>query len=238
MASNLLSFHVFHVGTQDPVVREHVNSIRRQYPASRIVYITDSTSVPPETTAIDSVSRYEFKSSSIMHSRLFAYAAEPIIGPTFFLDTDILVNKPLPIKLFSALSGSTAVCRREYNNDAPFNSRFRGIDFSRFEGMSVGNVFPYLACCTYSESSDIWHRCLQTMENLDECFYQWYGDQEALKLVQEELARASQPFKELPESLFAALPTDPNSPQAYFIHYKGQFKDRLRHMIDSGYVIE
>jgi hypothetical protein len=234
MVPEALSFHVFHIGDQDPIVREHLNSLRRHYPSSRIVYLTDTISDLPETRAIDIVSRRRADSSSIMYSRVAFYASEPVVGPTFFLDTDMLVNKPISDDIFHVLAGNTAVCKRQYNNNALFNCAFRGIDFTRFQGMSVGDVFPYLACCTYTETSELWQMCLETMKSLDECFFKWYGDQECLKLVQEKLVQESRPFKALPESLFAALPNHSTAEQAYFIHYKGNHKDRLRDMIDAG----
>jgi hypothetical protein len=238
MISGKLSFHVFHIGGKDPVVREHLNSLRRHYPSSRIIYLTDSISELQDTDVIDSISRFDSGTSSIMYTRIAAYSAEPVSGPTFFLDTDILVNKTMPSTLLSALAGSIAVCKRQYNCDAPFNPAFRGIDFSRYSGMSLGSVFPYLACCTYSETTEVWQRCLRIMEDLDDCFYKWYGDQECLKILLRQLASNSTHYKELPESLFAALPTHASASNAYFIHYKGEHKATLRSMIESGFLIE
>ena len=64
---------------------------------------------------------------------------------------------------------------------ALFNTRFKGLDLSKYDGKTLDEVYPVLATFAYSEGNKIWIRCLERFHALDRVFYQWYGDQEVLR---------------------------------------------------------
>lgn len=79
-------------------------ALKLTYRASRIVFLTDkdtSCDLPA-----DEVIRYHFSSSSIMLSRIEAYAYYHTVGGCIYLDTDMLPSLPMT----NTFLGSLRVC--------------------------------------------------------------------------------------------------------------------------------
>jgi hypothetical protein len=188
-------------------------SIRRHNPGTRILQISDTTS--PGLEEVDEVIRHPRTHANVMLFRMQCFAQLPTDQPTWFLDTDMICHRPL------AVDGApqVAVCLREFNRKQIFNHRFNGMDLSEHAGRTLGAVYPYVGCATRLHQTDFWARCLRNMEALPPKFFNWYGDQEALRNIVESGAYE---VHHLPESLYACLPEhEGKGPAPYISHYKG-----------------
>ncbi len=99
------------------------------------------------------------------------------------------------------------------------NTSFKGMDLAEYEGKTLGEVYPIIACFTVTRSPRFWQECLANLMQLDGKFHYWYGDQEAMRNV----VRTDRfKVRYLPESKVACLPeyADPaNLPLG--LHFKG-----------------
>jgi hypothetical protein len=206
-----------HTGDQIQLPTLMVRSFRRHNPDFRIVQVADPHS--PAIAGVDEVARRAMTDRNIMLFRMRCFAALAVEGPTWFLDTDMLCNRPLRLE---EPDTGVAVCLREFGKDAIFNHRFGGMDMDEYAGRTLGSIYPYVGCATYLNGSDFWADCLRDMEGLDPKFFNWYGDQEAIRNVVESGRRV---VGRLRESLYACLP-EHAAPSAdpYIFHYKGQRK--------------
>jgi hypothetical protein len=129
----------------------------------------------------------------------------------------MICNRPLEIE--GGGTPQVAVCVREFDPDAVFNHRFRGMDLKEYAGRTLGSLYPYVGCATYLDRSRFWIDCLADMEALDPKFFNWYGDQEAIRNV---VNSGRHHVAELPESRYACLP-ERETPELrpYVNHYKG-----------------
>lgn len=205
-----------HIGPDVQLPTLMVRSIRRHNPLARIVQVADPGS--PQVEGVDAVARQPMADRNVMLFRMRCFAALETSGPAWFLDTDMLCNRPLAVEG----APTVALCRREFDREAIFNHRFGGMDLSEYAGRTLGSLYPYVGCATYLDGSCFWADCLTEMEALDPKFFNWYGDQEAIR----NLARSGRyEVAALPESLYACLPEHETSGVAPYInHYKGQRK--------------
>ena len=93
------------------------------------------------------------------------------------------------------------------------------MDLSEYKNMTLGDVYPFLGCFTVTKSSDFWKEAFNIQKSLDKKFHYWYGDQEALKIIQ---AKNMFNIDTVQESIFACLPEqidELNLPN--IIHFKG-----------------
>jgi len=212
-----LTFCVFHIGDTRGYVTSHVASLKSFYPTARVVFITDANScLPPE---VDECIRLTYPSESLMVSRIFAYQSFHATGPTFYLDCDMFPLMPMPDSLLAQFSGKTILCRRSFSRESTFNHLFGGHDYSIYKDMTLDQVFPILACFTYSESSSFWKEIMAIVSGLDPAFHSWYGDQEALKKW--AIGRSgSRDIGFVGEHLVACLPEYDTS-NSCFVHFKG-----------------
>lgn len=209
------AFVFFHVGEDLVQPSRLVESIHRSNPDSEVVMVTD-----PDTPKLQGVtSRIEIKGdrNKIMLMRLAGFAAAQAKRPAIYLDTDMVVKDKINVE--DILGDKDAVlCRRTFNRDAIFNHNLRGMDFREYEGMTLDQVYPYLACATVTRDWSPWGLMVKMMDFIDPKFQLWYGDQEALRLYAKV-----QNVGELDESEYACLPEFENSvmPTPKIIHYKG-----------------
>jgi hypothetical protein len=210
-----------HTGGQTELPTLMVRSFRRHNRGARIVQVSDLTS--PAIGDVDDVLRRATTDGNMMLFRMRCFAALPTEEPTWFLDTDMLCNRPLELEDKAA---RVAVCQREFGKQTIFNHRFRGMDMGEYEGRTLGSIYPYVGCATFVHRSGFWADCLADMEALDPKFFNWYGDQEAIRNVVESGRR---PVAMLPESLYACLPehAGQTSVAPYIFHYKGQRKPAM-----------
>jgi hypothetical protein len=192
-----------------------VRSIRAHNPGARIIQATDALS--PAVPGVDDVQRVAGDSRRIMTFRVLCFAKMDVSTPTWFLDTDMLCLAPLPV--IGEGGPVTGVCMREFDRHVIFNHAYGGLDFSRYEGMNFGTIYPFLACANFVSNGDFWQRCLDHFSKMPAQFHYWYGDQEAIKHV---VAEHGEGFIKLPESVYACLPEYENPQVASkLMHYKG-----------------
>lgn len=207
-----------HVGPDVQLPTIMARSFRRHNPDARIVQVTDLAS--PAIEGVDAVERRPAAHPNLMLFRMQLFAALPTTGPTWFLDTDMICNRPLMFE--GGGSPQVAVCVREFGCDAVFNHRFGPADFSEYAGRTFGELYPYVGCATLLENSGFWAECLTDYEALDPKFFHWYGDQEAIRNV---VRSGRFPVAALPESLYACLPEHERPGlQPVISHYKGRRK--------------
>jgi len=90
--------------------------------------------------------------------------------------------------------------------------------------MTLGEVYPYVACATVARDGRFWAECLNNLRTLAPKFHYWYGDQEAIRNV----IRAGQ-FKStlLPESLYGCLPAASPATPPRLMRFKGGHRKPL-----------
>lgn len=218
-----ITFCVFHVGDTKGYVSAHVASLRRFYPNARIVFLTDEISCIP--LGVDESFRFSFPSRSLMVSRIFAYQQFKSSGPTFYLDCDLFPVSVMPLALLEKFNSKNILCRRYFSKDAIFNHSFAGNDYSIYKGMTLDQVFPILACFTYSESNVIWREVMSIISGLNDSFHAWYGDQEALKKWAINNS-SSNNMAFVSEQVVACLP-EFDFTGSYFVHFKGESRKKL-----------
>ena len=207
-----------HIGNDVTLPTIMVRSVRRHNPGFRIVQVADPGS--PRIEGVDAVERQLMTDRNVMLFRMRCFAALKTAGPTWFLDTDMICNRPLVYE--GEAQPEVAVCVREFDRDVVFNHRFGGMDLSEYEGRTLGSLYPYVGCATLLNNSSFWVECLENMEALDPKFFNWYGDQEAIRNVVES---GRHRVAGLPESLYACLPEYETAAAPPVVsHYKGARK--------------
>lgn len=217
----MTTFVFMHVGA-DPVVAYLVLSIRMRMPSAQVVQCSDAAT--PAAPGVDRVFRHDGDARRLMTFRMEAFAALGLSAPAVYLDSDMLLLSPPPVD--ALLGGNDAVlCRRSSGRDEPFNTHLRGLDFSEYEGMTMDEVYPYLACFTVARDAGFWARCRDVLAALDPKFHLWYGDQEALRRVaQDPGVRCSA----VEERLSACLPEAAGGGnEPWLLHFKGERRKAL-----------
>lgn len=210
-----------HIGDDVVLPTIMVRSVRRQNPDVKIVQVADPRA--PEIAGVDQVARQPMTDSNIMLFRMRCFAALRTAGPTWYLDTDMICNRPLT---YEGLEGpTTAVCLREFDCNTIFNHNFNGMNLTEYAGRTLGSLYPYIGCATLLNDSRFWIDCLANMEALEPKFFNWYGDQEAIRNIAHS---GRYEIGHLRESIYACLP-ERESPEVPPIisHYKGVRKQLM-----------
>ncbi len=216
-------FVFFHVGDDVVLPKMLVDSIRWSNPDAKIIFCTDVNT--PEISHVDERIEVLGDRGHLMTYRLEAFSKCGIDGPAIYLDTDMLVIKP--IEPATLLAGAQiAMCRRSFNLEMPFNGSFRNLDFREYDKKPLGFVYPIVACCTVTSSSGVWGGVLERLLRLSPKFHSWYGDQEALKRLSEDDSNGRRGgVAYLPESIYGCLPEALSFlPNAAIVHFKGARK--------------
>lgn len=134
------------------------------------------------------------------------------------------------------------VCQRSFNRETVFNPKVERtetdpvtgristntLDFSEYAGKTLNSVFPILACFTVTLDSGWWAKLLPIIHQLPSKYLDWYGDQEALKILLKQ-PNHQERIGFLPERVVACLPEAlgavPTPPVA--IHFKGKSRKGL-----------
>ncbi len=216
-------FCFFHIGSDSSYPQMLVDSIRKFNVNPEIVYCTDHYS--PMINGVTRRLEFDGNPNEIMTFRLKSFANAEISDPAIYLDTDMLCMRPLePAKILG--DKELYICERSFNKNALFNSNFRGMNFSEYDQMELGEVYPYLACTTITKNSDVWMDLSELCNSLGEKFRIWYGDQEALKIIAKRKSDEQLGF--IPECTYACLPENINYVnQATFLHFKGPARKSL-----------
>jgi hypothetical protein len=215
-------FVFLHVGHDPTLPTLLVRSLRAQHPVAEIIQCTDLRTERVE--GVDMVSRQAGDTGNLMTFRLEGFAALGLRRPAFYLDTDMLCVRPLD--LASVMAGvDVAVCRREYHRDGIFNVHIHDLDLSEYDGRTLGEVYPYVACATASADDSFWLDCRQNLRRLHPKFHYWYGDQEAIRNIADS---GEYRVRYLPESVYGRLPDEPplGTPPC-LLHFKGEARKAL-----------
>jgi len=209
-----INFVFFHVGDVEQP-RLLVKSIRKFNPDSKIYFITDKV-----TENIDDVTetlRIECDRDNLMTSRLKAFSQLKLNAHAIYMDTDVLLVRPITLDLF--LDHDVYLCLRSHDKKRVINHQIRMLDLSEYKGKSIGDIYPYLACFTYTKNYLFWVDCLETLNSLDKKFHVWYGDQEALRIINDS---KKYDIGYLDESSICTLPDFSSiGDGSYSLHFKG-----------------
>ena len=211
------TFVFFHVGDDLTWPNKLVGSIKQTNSDAEIVMASDSGT--PNVEGVTRRVNVKGDRTHIMLLRLAGFAGAQVDKPAIYLDTDMIVKAKIdPAK---ELGSKTAMlCKRSFNNEAIFNHNLRGMDFSEYKGMTLGKVYPVLACATITRDWKPWAQMVAMMDYIHPKFKLWYGDQEALRLY---ATTEADEVGYINESEYACLPeyegllvTPPK-----IVHYKG-----------------
>jgi hypothetical protein len=98
------------------------------------------------------------------------------------------------------------------------------MDLSEYKGKTIGEVYPFVACFTYAANYKFWEECYKILINLNKKFHYWYGDQEALRIINDQKKFN---IGYLDESLICSPPEIINKNKVYSIHFKGLHRKKL-----------
>lgn len=203
------------------IVQILVGALRAVYQSEvDIIFLTDKNTECP--IGIDECIRYDFTSTSLMKSRIEAYASYEPIRPSIYLDSDILPSSKIDQPFLATLRGSYVFCKRYYGLNNPFNPNFRGVEYTKYSGQTAGEAYPILASFSYAENNKFWRQCLKEFSSLDQSFYKWYGDQEVIKIVTAKGIFNN--IKFVSEQIVSKLPEDKSNAKSFFLHFKGNRK--------------
>lgn len=211
------TFVFFHVGPNLTQPRRLVDSIRKVNPDAEIVMCSDQST--PFLTGISKRVHVKGDPKNIMQMRLDGFAAAKLDKPAIYLDTDMAVMEKIsPTQMLG--DRDVVMCRRSFQREALFNTNLRGMNFSEYQGKTLDQVYPYLACATVTRDYKPWEDMAMRLCMMDSKYAIWYGDQEALKSY-----AAENNIGTLDEKEYACLPefVDRNNPPK-IIHYKGNRK--------------
>lgn len=204
---------LFHVGDDVTQPARLIASIRRYMPTAKVIVCSDN-----KTPDMDCDIRFDHyvDRNHIMTERLRAFAELNLNEPALYVDSDMaFLQSVYPEDVLG--DDEVVICRRSFNRDATFNVEQRGLEFPEYQGMTLDEVYPYLACFTVTRSNQYWKELISIAESLDTKFHVWYGDQEAIRMYAERY-----PVKAVEERHYACLPeqaSQVNRPK--ILHYKG-----------------
>jgi len=211
------TFVFFHIGPNLTQPRRLVDSIRRTNPDAEIIMCSDQST--PFMLGISQRVHVKGDPKNIMQMRLDGFAAAKLNKPAIYLDTDMAVMEKIsPTQMLG--DHDVIMCRRSFQREALFNTNLRGMNFSEYQGKTLDQVYPYLACATVTRSYHAWEQMATILRYMDPKYAIWYGDQEALKSY-----AAANSIGTLDEKEYACLPefVDRSNPPK-IIHYKGNRK--------------
>ena len=220
-----INFVFFHIGdVTQPQLLTH--SIKKFNPDAKIFFVTDC--LTENIVGVTETFRFNFDRDNLMISRLKAFSLLELNEPSIYIDTDVLLVRPIPEKLFQG--NDIFLCNRSYGKDffvAQPNSPnlTKLLDLSEYKNKTFGEIYPFIACFTYASNYNFWSECYKTLLNLDEKFHYWYGDQEALRVLYE---RNFFNIGLLDEKIICTLPeySKPGD-GSYSIHFKGPKRKNL-----------
>lgn len=211
------AFVFLHVGADVGAPTLLVQSIRALHADAEVIQCSDRLS--PEIEGVDTVRRFDGDTTNLMTFRLQCFAGLERHLPALYVDTDMLCARPLnPAAILG--SHDVGVCKREFDGGDLLNTRFKGMDLCEYEGKTLGDVYPYIACATVTAGSAFWRECMANLTGLHPKFHFWYGDQEAIRNV---VNGGRFNTIALPESVYGCLPerqgSGPKAPR--LLHFKG-----------------
>jgi hypothetical protein len=209
-----INFVFFHVGNVEQP-RLLVKSIRKFNPDSKIYFITDK--VTENIDGVNETLRIECDRKNLMTSRLNAFSQLKLNENAIYMDTDVLLVRPITLDLF--LEHDVYLCLRSHGKKNILNHQIKMLDLSEYENKELGVIYPYIACFTYTRNYLFWEDCLEILNSLDKKFHVWYGDQEALRIINDS---KKYDIGYLDESSICNLPDFSSiGDGSYSLHFKG-----------------
>ena len=217
---NKFDFVFFHVGdTFHPTLL--TKSIKKFNPDSKIFYITDKKNKNIE--GVTNTIRIDCNSDDLMTSRLLGFSELKLNTPAIYIDSDVLITKNIPNELFN--QNEVYLCKRSFMIDSIINTSFKNMDLSEYKNKTLGEVYPFIACFTYATNYKFWEECYNILINLNKKFHYWYGDQEALRIINDQKKFN---IGYLNENLICSTPEMLNdTSKVYSIHFKGPDRKKL-----------
>jgi hypothetical protein len=217
------TFVFFHVGSDLAMPTAMVASVKKHNPGAEIIQVTDR-----ETPTVEGVTWAHPTTGDPAHLMLWrtqAFAALQLSQPALYMDTDMLVRKPIHPELLLG-EAIIAVCRRSFMRDAIFNVHQRGQDYSEYAGKTLDQIYPYLGCATITPDAGVWVKLAERYAALPDKFKAWYGDQEVLRDYVHSLSPLF--VRKLDEYRYACLPEHfAEFPSPVIAHYKGKRKAQM-----------
>lgn len=212
----------FHIGSDSWQPDILVRSIRLSDYDSEVIQVSDQSS--PSVKGIDYRHNVSGNNANLMSMRLLGFGDLKLKKPAIYLDTDMIVVRECnPIKILG--EKKICMCARSFNKGDIFNSSFREMNLAEYRGMTLNDVYPYIACSTVTESYAEWDTLAAILDELDPKFKVWYGDQESLKSYASQWP-SSVTF--MPESEFGCLPEHYKEISATrILHFKGERRKSL-----------
>ena len=217
---NKFDFVFFHIGdTFHPTLL--TKSIKKFNPDSKIFYITDKKNKNIE--GVTNTIRIDCNSDDLMTSRLLGFSELKLNTPAIYIDSDVLITKNIPNELFN--QNEVYLCKRSFMIDSIINTSFKNMDLSEYKNKTLGEVYPFIACFTYATNYKFWEECYNILINLNKKFHYWYGDQEALRIINDQKKFN---IGYLNENLICSTPEMLNeTSKVYSIHFKGPNRKKL-----------
>jgi hypothetical protein len=216
---NKFDFVFFHIGdTTSPKLL--TKSIKKFNPDSKIFYITDKKNA--NIDGVTNTIRIDCNPKELMTSRILGFSELKLNSPAIYIDTDVLIIKKIPNELFN--QKQIYLCKRSFLFDQKINTSFKNMDLSEYKNKTLGEVYPFVACFTYAANYKFWEECYKILINLNKKFHYWYGDQEALRIINDQKKFN---IDYLDESLICSPPEIINKNKVYSIHFKGLHRKKL-----------
>ena len=200
-------------------------SIKLHHPNSSVIQISDLNAKKIED--VDYIERKKFYYETIMYD--FIKAQRDIInkyGPTVFLDADMIVLKPIT-EFFSIENYEFSVTQRtEENKQLYFTPVLHKEKFPELIGKKFGDEMPFNAGIYFCKNSDTLKYMLSIFNKLKSNYYEWYGDQLALR----ELVKINKfKIKIFNDYIYNYTPNtvDEDLSDKKVLHFKGKTKKLL-----------
>ena len=139
------TFVFFHVGPDLTMPTAMVASIRHHNPGAEIIQVTDN--VTPTVSGVTWAHPTSGDPEFLMLWRTQAFAALQLAQPALYMDTDMLVRRPVHPEMLLG-DAVIAVTRRTFMREAIFNVHQRGQDYSEHANKTLDQVYPYIGCGT------------------------------------------------------------------------------------------
>lgn len=203
----------------DPTFELFVWSVKLTNPSLNIIQCSDLTT--KQINGTHHIHRISADPTNLMTFRLEAFSSLGLNEPAVYVDNDLIFLRSLD-NLSEKLNGHrVGLCRRDYKRTVEFSDEhISTYNLSEYRGVTLDEVYPYLACFTYSETASLWSSCLEVLKSIDPKFHKWYGDQEALRIIS---ASGEFPHADLSENEYACVLDcfEDNKELAKAVHFKG-----------------
>lgn len=199
-----------------------VSSIKKNHPNSNIIQCTDLDT--PKINGTDIIFREKIDQRKIMEARIFLYSKLKLNSISIYLDTDMLLVRKIPYKLFID-EADVFLLKRSFDLNANLPVLFRGQNYNEHLHEKLGEIYPYIGCFLITKNENFWKDCYNTYKNYNDNYKFWFGDQ---KVIKEIVEKNNYKFAFLNESDFACPPrfTNKNKPP-HLIHFKGKNNKNL-----------